>query len=684
MKANEKTILRFLESSDTKFTVPIYQRRYSWNIDEAKRLFDDILKVIENKLENHFLGSIVTVYNDIGSDREYFIIDGQQRITSVTLMLLATYKIIDKGLLVDDTIIKDRILHEYIINQYSSYDDFLKLNLKESDLKCYAEIYNDIDSEEISKVNINYSYFYNRILKANIKISILMGAIKKLSIIEIELKLSSDNPQLIFEGLNSTGKNLTEVDKIRNLIFMNIDIEKQKKLYIMYFSVIESLVGNNIALFLKDYLSIKERRIIASDALYINFKSFLFNKDIERVLTDIKSYATCFNACNTGGALYRLNISFDNLKKIGSDKIYVFLMELISDFNNDFFDKKTFYTILDILESYLLRRIVCKIPSNSVYKFLLSIIPEIKTIDDYKKNYLEIFKFILLKQVDSLRFPRDIEFKRAFFENDLYRLKNKHLLYILEKLENYKNKEIIDIKRLIENNTLSIEHIMPQKLTSKWKISLGVNFEEIHSKYIHTIANLTLTAYNSNMSNKTFMEKCNMNKGFVESRLRLNRFISSRNKFTEKELLERAILLFDDAKGIWPSFTSKYKLSGHRKILYYLSDDIKIYDFKINGFIFEGVLRKAKSFKEIFDITLNVLYDIEPLLLSTIIKNAIKIDFLAFKLSDTNVLIKNSYKILNGIYSDAHLSDNIRINILREILNLYSIDIDELSFYVEK
>ena len=684
MKANEKTILRFLESSDTKFTVPIYQRRYSWNIDEAKRLFDDILKVIENKLENHFLGSIVTVYNDIGSDREYLIIDGQQRITSVTLILLAIYKIIDKGLLVDDTIIKDRILHEYIINQYSSYDDLLKLNLKESDLKCYVEIYNDINSEEISKVNINYSYFYNRILKGDIKISTLIDAIKKLSIIEIELKLSSDNPQLIFEGLNSTGRNLTEVDKIRNLNFMNMDIEKQKKLYIMYFSVIENLVGSNMELFLKDYLSIKERKVISSDTLYINFKEFLYAKDIECVLFDIKSYAGYFNACNTEGNSYGISLALENLKLLCADKIYVFLMELINDFNKNDFDKNTLSNILDILESYMLRRIVCKIPSNSIYKFLLAIIPEIKTIANYKKNYFEIFKFILLKQVDSLRFPRDIEFKRAFFESDLYRLKNENLIYILEKLENYKNKETIDIKGLLENNSLSIEHIMPQKLTSKWKISLGTNYEEIHSKYLHTIANLTLTAYNSNMSNKTFIEKCHMNKGFAESRLKLNRFIASRNKFTEKELLERAILLFDDAKGIWPSFISKYKLSGHRKLLYYLSDDIKICDFKINGFIFEGVLRKAKSFKEIFDITLNILYDIEPLLLSTIIKNAIKIDFLAFKLADNDIFIKNSYKILNGVYSDIHLSDNARIKILRGILELYSIDIDELSFYVEK
>ncbi|MGL4450262.1 MAG: DUF262 domain-containing protein [Sarcina sp.] len=686
MKANEKTILRFLESSDTKFIIPIYQRKYSWGIEENKKLYDDLVNLIRNNDNFHFFGSIVSIYNDLGRDREYLIIDGQQRLTSISLLLIALYKLINAKVIDAKEINEEKIINQYIINQYSLDDDKLKLKLKKDDFDIYNSIYEGEEIEEITKISISYNYFYNRILKKEITARELLDAINSLSIVEIELKASEDKPQLIFESLNSTGKNLTEGDKIRNFIFMNRSLKSQNALYKKYWKIIEINTGDSINNFIRDYLMIKLKKIIQFEKLYITFKELVEISTeivIEDILKEMVIVSKGYRQIQQGSNINEVNELLENIKTIGGDISNILILQLLNDYNNKNINKIYLVEILKILESYLFRRMICKISNKSLYKLFLNIINYIKENDDYKENYVELFKFILLKQIDSLRFPRNIEFKQAFFENDIYRLSTEKKLYIFSELENYDNKEILDIKNLIKSNVLTIEHVMPQKLNDEWKREISGNIEEVHTRYLHTIGNLTLTAYNANMSNRSFYEKKTIEKGFMQSRLKLNKFIAKQDKWTEKEIIERALILYNDALKIWKPIKSIYKLSKNKKTLYYLNDEEDLNNRKVSGMIFEGIQYNIKTFKELYDTMINILYDIEPLLLKKLVRNSINIDGLSFKLSDNKEFIMNSYKILDCIYSDMNLSNMQRLEILKILFEFYDIELSELSYYIE-
>lgn len=686
MKANEKTILRFLEGSDTKFIVPIYQRRYSWGIEENKKLYNDLVNVIKKNHTTHFFGSIVSIYNDIGRDREYLIIDGQQRITSISLLLIALYRVIDKGAINSEDINKEKLINQYIINPYSSDENKLKLKLKEEDFNIYDEIYEDYDIEEITNISTSYNYFYNRILKGELTAKELLSAINSLSIVEIELKLSEDKPQLIFESLNSTGKNLTEADKIRNFIFMNKSLKVQNKLYKKYWKFIEINTSDNLSDFLSNYLMIKYKKVIHCEKLYTTFKEFIeMNTEIiiEDMLQEMLIFSKGYKDIQEGCTIKDVKEILENIKCISGDVANIFILQILNDYNNRVISKMYLLKIFKILESYLFRRIICRISNKSLNKLFLNIIDYIKEDEEYKENYIELFKFILLKQIDSLRFPRDVEFKQAFVESDIYRISTERKLYIFSKLENYDNKETLDIKNLLKEGALTIEHIMPQKLNEEWRREIDGNIEEIHSRYLHTIGNLTLTGYNINMSNKSFYEKKTIEKGFIESRLKLNRYIALQEKWTEKEIIERALILYKDAINIWKPIKSIYKMNRNRLILCYLSDDDNRSDCRLKGMVFEGIQYNIKTFRELYDTIINILYDVEPILLKKIVKNSIKIEGLSFKLSDNRELITNSYKITDSVYSDINLNTDQRLNIIKILFKYYNIDQSELSYYIE-
>ena len=686
MKANEKTILRFLESSDTNFIVPIYQRKYSWTIEEAKKLYDDLIDIINKNQKNHFFGSIVSVYNDLGRDREYLIIDGQQRITTVSLLILALYRIIDLEICKTEKINKNQLINEYLINPYSISEDKLKLKLIYDDFKVYKDLYEENIIYSDSNIGINYSYFYNRILKQEASLDKLYEAINRLIIVEIELKSSEDNAQLIFESLNSTGLNLTDADKIRNFILMDKDSKTQTYLYKKYWQKIEENTKDDIVVFIKDYLSIKERKISTIDKIYYNFKLYVkenSNNNIEYILKEMFVYSEIYNKIiNLNFEIKEMNSILKNINYLGVKVTYPFLMELFLDYYNKYINKEDLIEVLKVLETYIFRRIMCRIPSNSLAKYFVNLSESVKKEKNYKENYLEIFKYLILKRKDNLRLPSNMEFKKHFLEEEVYLFNNKRKTYLLEKLENYNNKERVDIERLLEEGILTIEHIMPQKLNNWWKQSLGDNFEEIHNTYLHTIGNLSLTGYNANMSNKSFYDKKNADKGFKNSRLKLNSFIATREVWSEKEILQRAILLFKDAENIWAYPKTKYKSNNIFENIYYLSDEEDFTNKKIKGFIFEGKEYKAKSFTELYEKVLNILYDIEPILLKSIAINSYNKEEIAMKISADKYGMIKPYKIVEDIYIEKSLSIDAKLNVLRYILGIYHIDLDELSFYI--
>ena len=284
----------------------------------------------------------------------------------------------------------------------------------------------------------------------------------------------------------------------------------QEKLYNKYWHKVEKNTEYKVTEFIRDYMTMKQNKIANISKIYVNFKEYVITNDIdiEECLKDMIKFSEYYNN------ILRSNLGIrqvdEILKRINRLEVtvsYPFLLEVLDDYYNAIINDNQLIEIFEIIESYIFRRILCKIPTNALNKVFMSLSKEIKREENYKNNYVEALSFILTNKKASQRMPNDEEFKRNFFETDIYHWKGKNKIYLLERIENYDNNEKVDVEGLVESNILSVEHIMPQTLTNVWKELLGSNYQEIYNKYINTIGNLTLTGYNSSLSNKSFIEK---------------------------------------------------------------------------------------------------------------------------------------------------------------------------------
>ncbi|MBP1888662.1 uncharacterized protein with ParB-like and HNH nuclease domain [Clostridium moniliforme] len=686
MKANEKWLLRFLDSSDTNFVIPVYQRNYDWKKEQCKQLYDDLVNVVKYDYKSHFFGTIVSIYNDSSRDREYLIIDGQQRITTVSLILLAIYNILNKGRLKSDKIRKEKIYNQYLVNPYMDDDSKLKLKPIKDDRKAFENIFNDEELNEESNISSNYKYFYERIIDGEISLDELYSAIERLMIVEIELKNGEDDPQLIFESLNSTGLDLTDADKVRNFILMDKTSKEQENLYNNYWNKVEKNTLYNVTSFIRDYMTMKEKRISNISKVYINFKSYIKdnNIDIKECLKDILKYSEYYNkilTSNTG-----VKEADEHLQKINKLEVrvsYPCLLEVIDDYNNGTITSEDLTEIFKVIESYIFRRIMCGVATNALNKVFMNLCKEIKSHRDYENNYVEVFKYVLANKNLSQRIPDDTEFKRNFLENNVYNWKSKNKLYLLERLENYNNTEKVAIEKLVEQNELSIEHIMPQNLTPSWIEMLGENYEEVKEKYLHTIGNLTLTGYNSQMSNRPFHEKKNIEAGFNNSRLKLNKYVASVDKWNEEEIKKRGEILFDLAKEIWEYPYTDYKIEKEKENLFYLSEEEDLTNSKVKGFSFMGIERSCKTWTELFEEVCKMLYDLDSVIFRKITKKDFGDEYLNKRFSSSNKDIRAEVRLAEDVYVEKNLNTNAKIYTLRILLDEYGIDYNELSYYIE-
>ncbi len=600
MDAGKSNLLKYLRK-DVQFFIPIFQRKYSWEDKQCLKLWDDIIAVgSEKDVLNHFLGSIVYLRNeDMVADVEHcMIIDGQQRLTTVTLLISAMIQFLDNNQNNTDSQINRSKLLKCIFNEDEDSNDKYELILTQEDNECLKKIIDSIvhndeihfDKNIISNIKNNYYLFYNKITKDNI--NSLYDGLKKLIIIKIALEYQKDNPQLIFESLNSTGLDLSQADLIRNYILMNLDKKQQNYLYNTYWHEMESEFQNYskkklFDRFIRDYLTLKLNKIPNLSSVYEEFKIYsdLYG-DTEELVKDVYKYSKYFiKLVFEKEEKPKINNAFKDLNELGYDVSRPFIIAVYDDYENEIIDQETFVKVLKLIESYMFRRTVCDLKTNVLNKLFMSLHKDIDL-----KNYYESLEYLLATKTHSQRFPRNNEFKEFFIIKDMYSNKNVRN-YILRKLENGNSKEEINI------SAYTIEHIMPQNnnLSDEWKYELGENYEEIHEKYLHTIGNLTLTAYNSNLSDKSFYEKQTIENGFNDSPLRLNSYLKTVNKWDETTIMERANILFDKALTIWTfpqvninriekwSSSKKYTLEDHEFVRENqpMSSIFKILDEKI-------------------------------------------------------------------------------------------------------
>ncbi|GAA9701458.1 DUF262 and DUF1524 domain-containing protein [Helicobacter pylori] len=549
MKAGEATLLEFFEQNQTnQFVIPTYQRLYSWGKEQCKQLWDDIIKIGGNdKMNGHFIGSILYVLDGNTPSSPLLIIDGQQRLTTITLLFIALRDRLNDEDEFLEKFSRQKIQNRYLINSDEKGDKKFRLILSESDKDTLLSL---IDrnkrkpSEPSSKIMENFELFKKWIRKNTDKLETIFKGLDKLMVVGISLGRGKDNPQLIFESMNSTGKDLTQTDLIRNYIVMETEDEKQEDFYNQYWRAMEEDFKQNEKLFdrfVKHYLTIKIGKTPNEKRVHEAFKDYRQKKgiEIEDLLKDLQKYCGYF--CQIAfkkEADKDLNKALSFLVDLEMDVVYPLLLELYSDYKDGVLSKQDFIPIIDLIESYICRRAVCGLGTNSLNKVFPFVTKKIN-----KDQYLESIKVHFGYLTEKQRFPNNDEFKEHFITIDFYHFQKRE--YFLERLENFERKE------RVYAHEYTTEHIMPQTLEEEWERDLGENFQAIHDKYLHTIGNLTLTGYNKEYNNKPFKEKRDMEKGFKQSPLRLNQGLRDLEVFGEEQIKKRANDLADWALKIW-------------------------------------------------------------------------------------------------------------------------------------
>lgn len=552
MDARKGNIYEIL-NGNRQFLIPVYQRFYSWDIDQCKRLWNDIVEMQRKGKAGHFVGSIVNIAEQAMPTgvQKYMIIDGQQRMTTLTLLLLALrdYAIKNPS---DTTINARRIDNMLLKNEYESGDERYKLLLTETDRDILISLVEEKPiSESIrSRLIENYNFFANKLADKEIQPAEVYESIGKLQIVNITLDRAVDDAQAIFESLNSTGKELSESDLIRNYVLMGLEPSEQTYVYEHLWRPMEQLFiyetqGTVMDAFFRHYLTMKLSRIPKQGRVYEEFKLYHLNCEfgtIRELCQDLLEYAKYYT-----NIVFKRNSDTD-LKKLYEDIIdlrmevsYPFLLKIHHDCREGLITPDELKEILRLCISYVLRRAICEIPTNSMNKTFATLKNYIRPDD-----YLNSVKAFFVMQDTYKEFPDNDKFEGAFENRDIYNMRARN--YILSRLENFDNKAPI----IIENYTT--EHIMPQNknLSLEWQADLGAEWQDVQKKYLHTIGNLTLTAYNSEMSDRPFLEKMDMAGGFKESALRLNKYVILQNKWNQKHIQERAKELAKKAESIWP------------------------------------------------------------------------------------------------------------------------------------
>lgn len=598
MKADATTLLGFFEENqNNQFVIPIYQRLYSWKKEQCEQLWDDIIKIGGNdKMNGHFIGSILYVLDGNTPSSPLLIIDGQQRLTTITLLFIALRNHLSEEVEILEKFSRKEIENRYLINSDKDGDKKFRLILSESDKDTLLSLIDKNKrkpSEPSVKIVENFELFEKWISENTDKLETICKGLEKLMIVWIALEKGKDDPQLIFESMNSKGIELTQADLLRNYIIMETEVEKQEDFYNQYWRAMEEDFKQNETLFnrfVRHYLTIKTGEIPNIKRVYEAFKDYQQKEgiEIEDLLKDLQKYCGYF--CQIAfkkEADKDLNKALSFLVDLEMDVVYPLLLELYSDYSDGVLSNRGFSSIIALTESYLCRRAVCGLGSNGLNKIFPSFTKKIN-----KDQYLESIKahFLSLEKTTG-KFPKDSEFRDSLITIDFYKFKKNK--YFLERLE-------IDTEEPVDTQKCNTEHIMPQTLTPEWQRDLGENFEAIHEKYLHTIGNLTLTGYNSEYSNKPFQEKRDMENGFKQSSLKLNQGLKDLEVFGEKEIEKRANDLADWALKIWTypkldlETLEEYKSKKAKKVY-----DLNSYKFSPYSRELFDILRKGiKAFDE--------------------------------------------------------------------------------------
>ena len=558
MKGYAKPLHEFIEGHKIQFVIPVYQRNYDWLIDNCDQLFSDLVKLSRSNRCSHFFGSIVTSSADSSYNR--LVIDGQQRLTTISLLLLAGIKAVKDGAIeISEESKIDEAYEVFLKAKFCNSERKIKLVPIENDRIAYDKIFNEEDSfDEDSKVTRNYRHFYDLLTRKPRALSFdqLLDAIERLQIISIELD-SDDDAQLIFESLNSTGLALTEADKIRNYLLMSLTPEEQHMCFKNYWQKIEQATENQPTKFLRDYLTIQQQlqRPVRQSNIYYEWKKYMDGHGRKEELVKMLDYAHYYQQVTEAKlSTAKLSEKMRHICNIETDVTNVFFIQFLKYASANNLSEDEIFKVIDLVENYLARRIVCNMPGNALTQVFCALHKDVlKSIEEYSSanvelgnSYSDILTYHIMRRDGNYQLPRDMQFVESIKTRDTYHMLKPFQIFLFERLENSVHGEYNDVATDMKKKDATIEHIMPQTLNGDWKAILGDNYEEIQDKYLHTFANLTLTGINSELSNKPFEIKRDGKKignemypGYKNSKYRLTKNVTLCDKWTEIELQNR-------------------------------------------------------------------------------------------------------------------------------------------------
>lgn len=621
MKATEARLLAFLKKSP-QFVIPIYQRTYSWTERECRQLWDDIIRAgTDDAISVHFIGSIVYIeagLSQVSHQAPLLVIDGQQRLTTVTILLAALAGALGDAEPIDGFSAR-KLRNYYLLNPEETGERHFKLLLSQADKATLKSIVGETEptSEQSLRVTENHALFKDLIAGQKNNLAALCNGLAKLVVVDIALSRDQDNPQLIFESMNSTGRELSQADLIRNFILMGLEPTLQARLYEQFWRPMEVAFGqeaynSHFDSFMRHYLTVKTGEIPRLDDVYDAFKGHarapqVAAMGIEALVKDIRDFARYY--CKMALKAEEnpdLKLAFDDLRELKVDVAYPFLMELYHDYVDGLLAKAELLDTVRLVEAYVFRRAICAIPTNSLNKTFATFTRALK-----KDRYLESINAHFLLMPSYRRFPTDDEFIRDMQTRDLYNFRSRS--YWLRRFENYGRKERVPV------NEYTIEHIMPQSesLSNGWKAALGDEWERIHASYLHTLGNLTLTGYNSEYSNRAFAEKRDIEGGFKQSPLRLNKGLGELDSWNEDTIRARASNIAAKAASVWSapeiavdildayrpqiSKSTSYSISDHPHLLNTpsrkLFDALRTEIIKLDPCVSEEILKLYVAYK---------------------------------------------------------------------------------------
>jgi uncharacterized protein with ParB-like and HNH nuclease domain/predicted transport protein len=565
MKASETNLLKFLRKSP-QFLIPIYQRNYSWTAAQCKQLWADVVRAGGNQhVSAHFIGSIVYVergLSSVSSQEALLVIDGQQRLTTSALLIAALAQHFETCAIPEllEAFSAKKLRNYYLLNPDEEGERHFKLILSESDKDTLLAVLQNtpMPAQPSRRITENYALFQELIAEQGThgaQLEVICQGIAKLVIVDVSLDRNQDNPQLIFESMNSTGLELSQADLIRNYILMGLEPQQQTALYKTYWRPMEQAFGQaayvlHFDAFMRHYLTAKTGDIPNVREVYVAFKAFARERqgDTTDLVADLRAYASYYCAMALGTESdAALKQAFHDLRELKVDVAYPFLLDVYHDYQQGRLSPEEVLQIVRLVESYVFRRAICAIPTNSQNKTFASLGRTLK-----KDRYLESVQAALLLLPSYRRFPSDEEFQRDIKLRDLYKFRSRS--YWLRRFENHGRKERV----VVEDYT--IEHILPQNapLSPEWQAELGPDWQRVQQDWLHTLGNLTLTGYNSEYSNRPFVYKRDQVTdkdgnlvGFAHSPLKLNQGLAQVGQWNEAAIKTRASRLAEQATKVW-------------------------------------------------------------------------------------------------------------------------------------